>query len=121
MKTLATTEAPTLATQLQLVETEMDILDEKRIELRKRLLDILKSQHVKSIKTEEGVVFTRSHRESLKVKSGMEEMARVWADDNFCVKIDLARATAILRRQLKLPKFFMIEKGAEYLTISKVK
>ena len=48
-----------------------------------------------------------------------EVKARAWAEEHNCFKIDTGRAMQILRRELKMPKFFKRKIGADYLTVKK--
>ncbi len=107
----------TTATQLYEVQSEIHALQEQEKKLKDKLLKNLKQQHVKSVKLEDGTVFTIAERQSLKVKAGEEDAAQLWAEDNYCMKIDTAKALKILRRTLKkLPSCFSIA-STEYLTI----
>jgi len=107
----------TLATQLYVVQQEMAALKEREDELKSTLLTSLKDQGVGFVRLDNGTSFTRSHRETLKVKD--EEKARAWAEDNYCLKIDTTKAMKILRREMKMPKFFTRVIGEDYLTVKR--
>ena len=107
----------TLATQLFAIQEEKEALEAREKELRKALLTSLQEQGVKFVRLDNGTSFTRSHRETLKVKD--EEKARAWAEEHYCLKIDTTKAMQILRREMKLPKFFTRVIGEEYLTVKK--
>lgn len=112
---LATVEPQTLATQLYTIQDDIRILREREEFVKNALLKDLKKQHVKSVKLEDGTHFIISLRQTLKIKD--EDKARVWAEKNYCVKIDNQKALRILRRSLKrLPGFFSL-KTTEYLTV----
>jgi len=106
----------TLATQLFAVQEEKAVIEAREKELKDTLLASLKAQGVGFVRLDNGTSFTRSHRETLKVKD--TEKAGVWAEKNDCFKIDTAKAFKILRRDLKpLPKFFERVIGEDYLTV----
>lgn len=86
-------------------------------DLRARLLANLKEQGVSSVRLDNGTTFTITHRETLKPKN--IEKAMAWAQENNALKIDTTKATAILRRSIKLPSFFKMEKGEEYLVVKR--
>ncbi len=105
----------TVATELWLLQTDIKRMQEHEARLKSKLLANLKAQHVKSVRLEDGTSFTIAERQTLKVTDS--EPAVLWAEDNYCMKIDGARALKILRRSLKkLPKFFKIE-STQYLTV----
>lgn len=108
---------PTLATQLHDVQKQLEVLEEQEKSIKAELIATLKKQGVKSIRLEDGTTYTRSHRESLVIKD--DTKALEWAQSYNVMKIDTGKAMQVLRRELKLPKFFGIKKGEEYLTVSK--
>ncbi len=118
-KTLKTKEdqSVSIASNLFQVQEQIAFLKEQEDEYKAALLETLKRQGVKSVRLENGTNFTVAHRETLKIKN--PEKAEPWLDENNCWKPDTTKATAILRRQLKLPSFFRIEKGEPYLTIKR--
>lgn len=113
-KELSTT---TIATELFAVQEQKAVIEAREKELKDTLLASLKAQGVGFVRLDNGTSFTRSHRETLKVKD--EEKARKWAEDHNCLKIDNAKAMRILRRELKLPKFFTRVIGEDYLSVRK--
>jgi len=115
MKAIAQKEDLTVATELHAVQGQIAFLQEREDELKSALLENMKGQGVTFVKLEDGTTYRRSHRESLKVKD--EAKAEKWADDNNCWKLDTGKAMKILRRELKLPRFFDRVKGTEYLTV----
>lgn len=117
MKTKAVQISPakTLATELFDVLKEKALIEKREEQLRGALLTSLKEQGVGYVRLDSGTSFTRSHRETLKVVD--EEKARAWAEEHYCLKIDTAKAMKILRRELKMPKFFTRTIGEDYLTI----
>ena len=119
MKTkIVVAEPKTLATELYEIQQEKAVLEEKEKELKDELLTSLKSQGVSFVRLDNGTSFTRSHRETLETVD--EEKAREWAEKNNCLKVDTTKAWRILRREMKLPKFFKRKIGADYLTIKRV-
>lgn len=117
MKSIIKATPLTLATRLRTIQAAKAIMEAEEKEVRDGLLASLKNQGVKSVKLEDGSVFTRSTRSTLKVKDPTK--AWIWAEEHTSLKIDTAKAMKILRRELKLPKFF--EKvDTEYLTVRKV-
>lgn len=105
----------TVATELYAIQEQRLALQEQEEKLRAKLLKNLKAQHVKSVKLEDGTVFTIAERQTLRVTEGDE--ALLWAEDNYAMKIDTAKALKLLRRSLKkVPKFFKIT-SSEYLTV----
>lgn len=105
----------TLATQLQAVQQQKAVIEAQEKNLKGELLRLLKEQGVGFVRLDDGTSFTRSHRETLKVKDAKK--AQEWAEENNCIKIDTTKAMKILRRELKLPKFFTREIGEDYLSI----
>lgn len=117
MKTeIIKTEPITLAVQLWGTEKELERLTIIKDEIRDKLLASLQVQHVKSLKLENGATFVVTERQSLKVKD--MQKALVWAQDKNVMKLDTGAILKIVRREIKLPSFFKIEK-TEYLTIKK--
>lgn len=118
MATRTTKPAPvTVATQLYAIQEQRIALQEEEEKLREKLLKNLKAQHVKSVKLEDGTVFTIAERQTLTVVGVFSDKAQLWAEDNYAMKIDTAKALKILRRSLKkMPKFFSV-KSSEYLTV----
>lgn len=107
----------TAAENLYAVQEQIKFLQEREDELKAELIANLKEQGVSHVRLENGTTFTRSHRETLKVKD--EEKAWKWATEHNCLKIDSGKAMTILRRELKMPKFFTRVIGEDYLTIKK--
>lgn len=118
-KELIKVSTPTIAMELKTIQAQKEAIEVEEKRLKGLLIKSLKEQHVKSVRLEDGTIYTRSHRETLKAKD--EAKAMEWATQNFCLKIDTTRATKILRRAMKLPKFFQFIKGEEYLTVSQAK
>lgn len=108
----------TLATELSAITTQKAALEEREAFLRSELLQSLKSQGVRTVKLEDGTLFARTDRSTLRVKPGEEESAFRWAKKNNALKIDTGTAAKILRRELKTPKFFNVIR-TEYLTIKR--
>jgi len=107
----------TIATELFAVQEEKALVEAREKELKDVLLGQLKAQGVGFVRLDNGTSFTRSHRETLEVVD--EAKAQKWAEDNNCYKIDTTKAWRILRREMKLPKFFARKIGADYLTIKR--
>ena len=110
-----------LATRLHAIEREIEYLETDKKMLRDELLLLLKKQGVKSVKLEDGTLYLRAEKTTLKVKKGVnsEDDAWKWAMANNAVKIDTNVAWKILRRSLKkMPKFF-VKSTSEYLTIKR--
>jgi hypothetical protein len=107
----------TIATELYAVQEQREIIEAREKELKDALLASLKTQGVSFVRLENGTSFTRSHRETLKVKD--EAKAVAWAEKNYCMKIDTAKAMKILRRELKMPSFFTRAVGEDYLTVKR--
>ncbi len=105
----------TVATRLEQVLKAKEAIEIEEQLLRDNLMANLKEQGVQFVRLDNGTTFTRSHRETLKVKD--EEKATNWAMDNNCMKIDTGKAMKILRRELKMPRFFTRVVGEDYLTV----
>lgn len=118
-KKLSNIEPQTLAASLYTVREQIAFLKEQEEELEENLLANLKEQGVKFVRLDDGTTFTRSHRETLKIKAGAEDTAFKWAADNTCLKVDTTKAMKILRRELKMPKFFTRVIGDDYLTVKR--
>lgn len=116
-KKLANVEPKTLAASLYTVQEQIAFLKEREDELKDQLVANLKEQGVSFVRLDDGTTFTRSHRETLKAKD--ENKARAWAEENNCLKIDTTKAMKILRRELKMPKFFTRVVGDDYLTVKR--
>lgn len=110
-------EPLTVAEQLYGITEQIEFLAEQEKALKAELLENLKKQGVKFLKLNNGVSYSVEHRTALKVKD--EVKARVWADANNCLTVDIPKARQILRRELKTPPFFVVEKGAEFLKVTK--
>lgn len=117
-KTLAKKTELTVAENLYGIQQQIAFLQEQEDTLKAELLGNLKEQGVTFVKLENGTTFTRSHRETLKAID--VEKATAWAEKNYCMKIDTTKAMKILRRELKMPKFFTRVIGEDYLTVKKV-
>lgn len=112
-----TTLAPTtVASELYAVESQLAPLQERQKELKEVLFNALKKQKVRSVRLDDGTIFTIAERGTLKAKDA--EKAMDWAEKNYCVKLDSTKALKILRRELKLPRCFQIEKS-EYLVVKR--
>jgi len=109
----------TAATELSAVQAEISALQEREKKLKTALLTNLKKQGVKSIRLADGSSYTIAERQVLKVKAGEEDAAQLWAEDNYCMKIDTAKALKIVRRSLKKPPKFFVVGSTEYLTVRK--
>lgn len=121
MKTeLTKVEPRTLATELALIQGQMGLLKEREDEIKEALLATLQHQGVQSIKLENGTMYVRNQRTSLKVKN--EAKAWAWAMENPTarMKVDTAAALAVFRKELKLPTFFT-KTTSEYLSIKQPK
>lgn len=117
-KELATIEPKSLAAQLWGIEQELERLTEVKDEIRDKLLESLQSQSVKFIRLDNGDSYSVAERQTLKVKDVAK--AEKWAEDNSCWKLDTTKILKIVRRELKMPKFFGIE-SKQYLTIKRAK
>ncbi len=107
----------TVATRLEQVLKAKEAIELEEKALRDNLIANLKEQGVQFVRLDNGTTFTRSHRETLAVKKGAEDAALKWSMENNCMKIDTGKAMKILRRELKMPKFFTRVVGEDYLTI----
>lgn len=108
----------TIATELFAVLEEKKAIEEREEALKEQLLKSLRDQGVGFVRLNDGTSFRRSHRETLKVVD--ESGAKEWAENNYCMKIDTAKAMKILRRDLApLPEFFTRKIGEDYLTVKK--
>ena len=118
MKKLAPTPK-TLAQQLQEVQIQRELLEEKEVKLRTKLLANLQEQGVKGVKLADGTSYSVAERHTLKIAPGEEQAAQLWAEDNYCMRVDTAKAMAILRRSLKkIPACFTVG-STKYLVIKK--
>lgn len=117
-KQLTKIEPSTLASELHFLETVIAEEEARAKKMREELLHILQSQHIKSVKLDTGDMYIVSERQTLKVKD--QAKAEKWAEDNSCWKLDTTKILKIVRRELKLPKFFGIE-SKQYLTIKRAK
>jgi hypothetical protein len=106
----------TVATELRAIEMQEAALKVRKEQLREVLFESLKHQGVKSVKLEDGTMYLRSERHTLKPVAKYQEQAWAWAAEHNCFKIDTTRAHKILSRELKLPRFFKVER-AEYLVV----
>lgn len=105
----------TLATRLHGIEKLKANLEAEEKQIRTTLLERLQKQGVKHIRLDDGTTYTRSFKTTLKAKD--KEKALVWATKNNALSVDTKKAREILRRQLKLPTFFKLEKGKEFLQV----
>ena len=92
-------------------------LDEQEKELTAILIDKLKRQGLKTIKTDSGLLFTRAQRSTIKVTD--EVLAYNWAHDNNALRINTTKCGQILRREMDLPNGFE-ESVTEYLSVRKI-
>ena len=106
----------TVATELHAIEMQEAAIKVRREQLREALFESLKAQGVKSVKLNDGTMYLRSERHTLKPVSTRKEEAWQWAAEHNALKIDTPKAFQILRRELKLPRFFKVEKS-EYLIV----
>ena len=107
----------TLAANLYAVRGQILVLQEQEQELRDRLLSSLQAQGVRMVRLDDGTIFMRSLRSTLKVKVGEGEAAFKWGSERGLLKLDTTKALQVLRRELKrVPKFFE-RKETEYLSI----
>lgn len=107
----------TLASELYMVQQEIAELEKREALLKSALLS--KMQGIKSVKTDTGVMYIKEHRESLVINDYGK--AAEWLDANNCWKADLTKARQICRRSIKLPKFFEMIKGEEFLIVKRPK
>ena len=117
MDKIITAPPQTLAQELYEIQENMRVLAEYEKDIKSKLLASLVKQKVQSVKLEDGTMYIRSHRQSLKIKD--QEKAEKWAEDTGCWKLDTGKILKVIRKDLKIPPFFKIENGAEYLTIKK--
>ena len=108
----------TIAQELYDIEHDIELFDARAKLLRAELLENLTSQGVRRIDLQSGDSYVVSKRQTLEVKDVAK--AEAWADSNSCWKLDTTKAWKVLRRELKLPKFFGV-KETEYLTIKRSK
>ncbi len=116
-KEIVVAEPKSLAESLYTIQEQMAALKEREDEIKEQLIVVLQKTGVGFIRLDNGISFTRSHRETLETAD--EEKAREWAEKNNCLKIDTTKAWKILRREMKLPKFFKRKVGADYLTVKR--
>ncbi len=116
-KEIVVAEPKSLAESLYTIQEQMASLKEREDEIKEQLIVVLQKTGVGFIRLDNGISFTRSHRETLETAD--EEKAREWAEKNNCLKIDTTKAWKILRREMKLPKFFKRKVGADYLTVKR--
>lgn len=107
----------TLATQLLAIKEEKADIEQREKEVTDALLSLLQAQGVGFVRLDNGTSFTRFHRETLEIVD--EVKAHIWAEKNNCYKIDTTKAWKIMRREMKLPKFFKRKVGADYLTVKR--
>lgn len=106
-----------VATELYQVQQEIAEMKEREEELKGVLLESMQAQGVGFVRLDNGTSFTRSHRETLKAKDLAK--ATAWAEKNNCLKLDTTKAMRILRRELKMPRFFERVIGSDYLTVKR--
>lgn len=111
----------TLAEKLFTLEEQRAFIEQQEDEVRGELLANLQEQGVKFVKLTNGTSYSVEYRTDLKVKKGKEEKAFAWATENNALKVDTTKARQILRRIIKLPPFFELKKGAEYLKVTHAK
>jgi hypothetical protein len=105
-----------VATELHAIELQEAQIKVRKEQLREVLFESLKHQGVKSVKLEDGTVYLRSERHTLKPVPKYQEQAWAWAAEHNSLKIDTTRAYRILSRELKLPRCFRVHKS-EYLVV----
>ena len=118
MKELIKKELPllTIGTQLHAIEERMEEMEAIKKGLRDRLFDNLKSQHVKSLKLDDGTVYyIKEGNRKVVIKD--QEKAEKYLDEFNCWKIDSGKLLKIFGKELKVPPFFKIERGEETLAI----
>lgn len=89
----------------------------KKEELRAALLDNLRMQGVKTLKLDNGTVYVRAFRTTLKV--ALDAPAMEWAAANNSIKVDTTKAMKILKltgMTDNLPAGF-VRQDTEYLTV----
>ena len=117
-KEIVQTQEMTVASKLYSIQREIALLKEDEEILKAELLKKMKDQHVKSVKLDDDTMFIIAERQTLKIKD--KQSAFNWALENNSLDVDTTKAWKILRRELKLPKFFIVNKS-EYLRIWKPK
>lgn len=105
-----------VATELHAIELQEAAIKVRKEQLREVLFESLKYQGVKSVRLDDGTVYLRSERHTLKPVPKYAEDAWKWAATHYALKIDTTKAHKILSRELKLPRFFKVDKS-EYLVV----
>lgn len=114
-KELVIGQPVTLAASLYTLQEQIKFLEDQADEVKGQLMENMKKQGVKTVKLDNGTLFTRAERQTLKITD--QEAAEKWADEHNTWKVDTNAALQILRRSLKkLPKFFSVS-TSEYLVI----
>lgn len=108
----------TIASNLFIVESEIDRLEKRKKELRDQLMEKLKDQGVVSVRLENGIQYIRSQRHSLKILDAKKAVA--WGSENIeaRMKLDSSAALKALKLDKSLKKIFG-SITTEYLTIKK--
>ncbi len=110
-------ESPTplsLATELRIIEMQIESLEVMKTLIRDDLLQQLKAQGVRSVKLDNGDQYIRTERAALVIKDATK--ARAFAEERFAMKIDTAKVLKIIKPMLDVPNFFGIG-HTEYLRI----
>src|SRR5215207_9646128 len=106
----------TVATELHAIEMQEEALKLRKEELREVLFESLKHQGVKSVRLDDGTMYLRSERHTMKSVPKYAEDAWKWAAEHYALKIDTTKCHKILSRELKTPRFFKVERS-EYLVV----
>jgi hypothetical protein len=106
----------TVATELHAIEMQEAAIKVRKEQLREVLFESLKHQGVKSVRLDDGTMYLRSERHTLKPVPKYAEDAWKWAAEHYALRIDTTKCHKILSRELKMPRFFKVEK-TEYLVV----
>ncbi len=114
-----------IADELISVETDLNELNGLRQTLltrkeflREDMLAAIKKDNLKSVKTMQGVTFSRAFRASLSISN--PDRALDWANAHDCAKVDIIKAGKALRGAGALPEGF-VQEETEYLKADGIK
>jgi hypothetical protein len=111
------TELSGVEAQIEAIERALKPLIEQKEALRGALLENLRVQGVKTLKLDNGTIYVRAFRTTLKVHDDHEAMQ--WAAANNSLKVDTTKAMKILKltgQSDNLPAGFE-RQDTEYLTV----
>jgi hypothetical protein len=86
--------------------------------LRAFILQGMKKNRIKSLTLEDGTIFTiKAGSRKVIIRDDYRREAEDYLEEKSCWKLDSAKLLAIFGRELKVPKFFRVERGPELLSI----